>query len=80
MPLLTVDVLHRLADSCLDAAVPPTGPLPGAYRRGVERRFAAGLSIRDAIRPLEVAVVDVERRLLANVNEPADLARLERVE
>jgi molybdopterin-guanine dinucleotide biosynthesis protein A len=80
MPLLTTDVLQTLADACRDVAVPRTGPLPGAYRRGVEARFADGLSLRDAIRPLDVAVVDVDERTLANVNEPADLMRLERVE
>jgi len=80
MPLLTAAVLHALADACRDVAVPQTGPLPGAYRRGVEERFGEGLSLRDAIRPLDVTVVEVDERLLANVNEPADLERLERVE
>jgi molybdenum cofactor guanylyltransferase len=80
MPLLTAGVLRALADACRDVATPQTGPLPGAYRRGVERRFADGLALRDAIRPLDVAVVDVDERLLANVNEPADLERLQRVE
>src|SRR5262245_30373890 len=44
-PALTVDALHRLAAACRDAAVPQTGPLPGAYHRRalpvLERRLAA---------------------------------------
>jgi molybdopterin-guanine dinucleotide biosynthesis protein A len=78
MPLLTVEALHELATACRDVAVPPTGPLPGAYRRGVEKRFRGGtLAIREAIAPLDVAVVDLDARVLANVNEPVDLERLE---
>jgi molybdopterin-guanine dinucleotide biosynthesis protein A len=81
MPLLTVEALHELAAACRDVAVPQSGPLPGAYRRGVEARFRDGtLAIREAIAPLDVAVVRLDERLLANVNEPADLERLERVE
>ena len=33
MPLLTRRALRALADACRDVAVPPSGPLPGAYRR-----------------------------------------------
>jgi molybdenum cofactor guanylyltransferase len=80
MPLLTVEALHALADACRDAAIPQTGPLPGVYRRGVEERFGPGLSLRDAIAPLDVVVVDLDERVLANVNTPSDLERLEGVE
>jgi molybdopterin-guanine dinucleotide biosynthesis protein A len=45
-PLVTPALLQRLAALCEDAAVPQTGPLPGAYRRCclplLERRLAAG--------------------------------------
>ena len=46
--------LEQLADACADAAVPQTGPLPGAYRRTalpvLERHLAAGeLSLRAAL-------------------------------
>ena len=34
-PLVTADVLLRLAEACREAAVTQTGPLPGAYRRSV---------------------------------------------
>ena len=73
--------LRELVAACRDAATPPSGPLPGAYRRSVlpalERALAAGeLRIRDAFAGLDVAVVDLDPALLANVNKPADLARL----
>jgi len=80
-PLVDAASLRALAAACRDAAMPPSGPLPGAYRRSVlpalERALAAGeLRIRDAFAGLDVAVVDLDPSLLANVNEPADLERL----
>ena len=82
VPLLTAAALRRLAAACRDAAVPPSGPLPGAYRRtalpALERALADGrLALREASAGLDVVVVDLDRALLANVNEPADLERLE---
>jgi molybdopterin-guanine dinucleotide biosynthesis protein A len=81
VPLLTAAALRELAAACRDAAVPTTGPLPGAYRRSalpvLERALAAGrFSIRDALSPLEVAVVPLEPSILVNVNTPDDLQRL----
>jgi molybdopterin-guanine dinucleotide biosynthesis protein A len=80
MPRLTVASLHALADACRDAAVPPTGPLPGAYRRralaALERSLDLGeLRLRDAIAELDVATVDLDPSVLANVNTPADVQR-----
>jgi molybdopterin-guanine dinucleotide biosynthesis protein A len=80
MPKLTVASLHALADACRDAAVPPTGPLPGAYRRNtlpaLERFLDRGeLRLRDAIAELDVATVDLDPSVLANVNTPADVQR-----
>lgn len=77
-PLVTPEALHMLGEACLDAAVPPSGPLPGAYRRrvlpGLERRLAAGeLSLREALGELETRVVEVDPALLVNVNTPSDL-------
>jgi len=74
-PTLTRDALLQLACECRDAAVPRTGPLPGAYRRSalpvLERRLAAGeLRLRDALAELDVAVVDLPEVVLANVNAP----------
>jgi len=81
VPLVEPRSLRALADACRDAAVPPTGPLPGAYRRSalpvLEARLRNGdLALRDALAELDVAVVEIAEAELANVNEPDDLARL----
>ena len=80
-PLVTPDVLRELAEACADAAVPATGPLPGAYRTTVlpvlRRRLERGeLALRPALRELETRVVDVDPTLLVNVNSPDDLRAL----
>lgn len=84
-PLVTPDVLRTLAAACdgVDAAVPQTGPLPGAYRKTalpvLQRRLAEErLSLRDALAELETRTVELDERLLANVNTPGDLERLVR--
>ena len=82
VPLLTAASVAALAGACAEAAVPPTGPLPGAYRKtalGVlERRLAAGeLALRDALTELETRVVGLDPWELANVNTPHDLEVLE---
>jgi molybdopterin-guanine dinucleotide biosynthesis protein A len=80
MPWVTPELLRTLADAAvgLDAAVPRTGPLPGAYRRSalpaLERRIAAGeLALRDALGELRARELELDERLLGNVNTPADL-------
>jgi molybdopterin-guanine dinucleotide biosynthesis protein A len=80
-PRLTSDALLQLADACADAAVPPTGPLPGAYAKSalpvLERRVASGeLALRGALDELETVTVPLDRDVLANVNDPAELAAL----
>jgi molybdopterin-guanine dinucleotide biosynthesis protein A len=80
-PALTADALRRLAAACADAAVPPTGPLPGAYRKTslpvLERRLAAGeLALRDALTELTTAVIDLDPKELVNVNTRDDLRSL----
>ena len=84
-PLVTPELLRRLAEasSGADAAVPQTGPLPGAYRKSalpvLQRRLAAErLSLRDALTELEARTVELDERMLVNVNTPADLQRLVR--
>jgi molybdopterin-guanine dinucleotide biosynthesis protein A len=81
MPLMTADLLGSLADALgdADAAVPQTGPLPGAYRRAalpvLERRIGSGdLALHRALAELDTRVVQCDERLLANVNEPSDLS------
>ena len=79
-PLISAAALLRLADACLDAAHPQTGPLPAAYRRtalaALEGRLAAGqLALKDAVAELDARVVELDPAELVNVNTPDDLAR-----
>ena len=74
-PLVTPELLRALGGA---RAVPQTGPLPGAYAKsdlpGLERRLVTGeLSLRG----LNPTVLEVDERLLANVNTPAELSALE---
>jgi molybdopterin-guanine dinucleotide biosynthesis protein A len=86
VPLLTPRSVEALVAACADAAVPPTGPLPGAYRKtaleALERRLATGrLALRDTLTELETRVVELDPWERANVNTPTDLeatARRER--
>jgi molybdopterin-guanine dinucleotide biosynthesis protein A len=78
LPLLRASSLAELASHCRDAAVPPSGPLPGAYRRRalpvLEQALASGhLRLRDALAQLDVAVVELDPSQLTNVNTQADL-------
>jgi molybdopterin-guanine dinucleotide biosynthesis protein A len=82
-PLVDAALLRALAGACADAdaAVPQTGPLPGAYRRSalpaLQRRLAAErLSLRDALAELDSRTVELDESLLANVNTVDDLQRL----
>jgi molybdopterin-guanine dinucleotide biosynthesis protein A len=82
-PLVEAGDLRALGEACLDAAVPPTGPLPGAYRRSAlpffERRLEAGqLGLRDALAALETRIVGIDAGQLVNVNSPAELDRARR--
>ena len=81
MPLMTEEALLLLADSCRDAAVPQTGPLPAAYRRSAlpvfERSLREGLlSFGDVLPWLDVAEIELDDTLLANVNTPEALTAL----
>ena len=80
-PLLTAAALRQLGNACRDAAVPQTGPLPGAYAKTalpvLQRRLEAGqLSLRGALAELETMTVPLDPALLANVNAPEELAAL----
>ena len=81
VPCMTAAALQRLAHACRDAAVVPTGPLPGAYRKtalpALERALAGGrLAIRETLVELDAVMVELDPALLANVNTPDDLRRL----
>jgi molybdopterin-guanine dinucleotide biosynthesis protein A len=80
-PLVGAADLRSLAEACRDAAVPQTGPLPGAYSRSalrvLEKRLASDrLSLRGALAELDVTVVELDDAVLANVNTPAELDEL----
>jgi molybdopterin-guanine dinucleotide biosynthesis protein A len=82
MPLVTAELLRVLADAAegAEAAVPHTGPLPGAYCRSalpvLEQRIAAGdLALYRACIDLEPRTIQWDEGQLVNVNEPADLER-----
>jgi molybdopterin-guanine dinucleotide biosynthesis protein A len=80
-PLVTAEALLVLAEACADAAVPQTGPLPGAYARSalpvLEARLAAGEIVLDeAFTEMDVRTVELDPDLLANVNTERDLDRL----
>jgi molybdopterin-guanine dinucleotide biosynthesis protein A len=84
LPLVTDEALKALASACdRDAAVPQTGPLPGAYRRSalpiLERQLRRGeLALAAALDELETRVVGLDPSVLANVNHPQDLPPLRR--
>ena len=77
MPLLTVRALRLLVDACRDAAVAQAGPLPCAVARRTLPAFENGeRRLRTVLDSLDTARVELEERLLANVNTPADLDTL----
>jgi molybdopterin-guanine dinucleotide biosynthesis protein A len=77
-PRVTPDVVRALGSACRDAAVPQTGPLPGAYAKSalpvLERRAEHGqLALKGALAELAVAQVEFDSALLVNVNTPDEL-------
>ena len=73
-PLVTPAAVRALGEA---VAVPQTGPLPGAYSKSMlpelRSRIARGeLSLRGA----NSTAIDLDESLLADVDAPADLARL----
>jgi FdhD protein len=81
-PSLTAASVSTLAAACAEhAAVPQTGPLPGAFRRSalpvLERLLGEErLRLRDAVDELAATRVTLPEHELANVNSAAELARL----
>jgi molybdopterin-guanine dinucleotide biosynthesis protein A len=77
-PRVTAELLRELGDACRDAAVPQTGPLPGAWAKTalpvLERRLAEGpLALYRAYDELEVAQLQFDPALLVDVDTPEDL-------
>jgi len=80
-PLVTPDALRELAGACSDAAVPATGPLPGAYAKSalpvLEARLGAGeLDLHEALPELDTRTVELDGDLLASINTERELDRL----
>jgi molybdopterin-guanine dinucleotide biosynthesis protein A len=79
---ITPEVVRALGDACRDAAVPQTGPLPGAWAKSalplLESRLAAGgpLALYRTYDELDVVEVEVAPSLLIDVDSPAQLAAL----
>ena len=79
MPLLTPAALRLLAGACRDASVGQAGPLPCAVaRRSLPAFETDERRLRTVLDGLDTAWIELERRLLANVNTPADLDTLAR--
>jgi molybdenum cofactor guanylyltransferase len=80
-PRVTAEIVRELGDACRDAAVPQTGPLPGAWAKSalpvLERRLAQGpLALYRAYEELDVAELELDPALLVDVDTPTDLDRL----
>jgi molybdenum cofactor guanylyltransferase len=80
-PRVTPELVRLLGDACRDAAVPQTGPLPGAWSKSalplLEERLATGpLALYRTYSDLDVVEVQVDPQLVADVDTPADLAAL----
>jgi molybdopterin-guanine dinucleotide biosynthesis protein A len=70
-PLVTTGVLRSLASSI---AVPPTGPLPGAYTKAMLTELEARIEEGQlSLRGVNGNVIDVDEAHLLNVNTPTDL-------
>jgi molybdopterin-guanine dinucleotide biosynthesis protein A len=81
-PRITAGVLRELGEACRDAAVPQTGPLPGAWAKSalplLEERLAAGgpLALYRTYDDLDVVTVQVDPALVIDVDLPEELDAL----
>ncbi len=80
-PRVTPEVIRELGDACRDAAVPQTGPLPGAWSKSalpaLQQRLANGpYALYRAYEDLDVAELQIDPQLLADVDTPAELQNL----
>ncbi len=77
-PWMTPAAARALGDACHDAAVPPSGPLPGAWAKSalplLEQRLAAGpLALYRTYDELDVVTVELDAGVVADVDTPGDL-------
>jgi molybdenum cofactor guanylyltransferase len=80
-PRVTPELLRALGEACRDAAVPQTGPLPGAWAKSalplLEERLANGpYALYRTYAELDVVEVEVDPALVADVDTPGDLSAL----
>lgn len=80
-PRITPEVIRALGEACRDAAVPQTGPLPGAWARSalplLEERLANGpLALYRTYDELDVVTVQVDPQLVIDVDLPRELDAL----
>jgi molybdopterin-guanine dinucleotide biosynthesis protein A len=80
-PRVTPELLRTLGEACRDAAVPQTGPLPGAWAKTalplLEARLAEGpYALYRTYGELDVVEVEVDPALVADVDTPGDLSAL----
>ena len=78
-PRVTPELLRALGEACRDAAVPQTGPLPGAWSKRalplLERRLREGpFALYRTYDELDVVQVEVDPALVADVDTPGELA------
>jgi len=77
-PWMTPAAIRSLGEACRDAAVPSSGPLPGAWAKSalplLERRLETGpLALYRAYDELDVVTVELEPGVVADVDTPDDL-------
>ena len=80
-PRMTPELVAALGAACRDAAVPQTGPLPGAWAKSalplLEQRLRDGpLALYRTYAELDVVEVEVDPTVVADVDTPGDLAAL----
>ena len=80
-PRVTPELVSALGAACHDAAVPQTGPLPGAWAKSalplLEQRLREGpLALYRTYTDLDVVEVEVDPTLVVDVDTPGDLAAL----
>lgn len=78
-PWITPSAIRSLGDACRDAAVPKTGPLPGAWAKSalplLEQRLTTGpLALYRTYDELDVVTVELDPAVVADVDTPGDLS------
>jgi molybdopterin-guanine dinucleotide biosynthesis protein A len=77
-PWMTPAAVRALGEVCRDAAVPASGPLPGAWAKSalplLEHRLANGpLALYRTYEELDVVTVELDPAVVADVDTPGDL-------